>query len=89
MRREVPMATRDEERARIRLLESEGYKYNFQREIFINRTSRIVFSIDFLEDCTEDEFRRSLQDSSAGNGWKFYPDPPPAVRRELEKEFGG
>lgn len=73
-----------------RLLKDAGYAYNFDREIYFNRKTNKVFSVDFIENNSEDELTRCIQQNGAEAGWRFFFNSPPseAVRRELTNVLG-
>lgn len=76
--------------AKAQLLERAGYRYNFEREIYFNRQTKKVFSVDFIEDNDEDTLEKRIQEDNCEERWKFYfnSGPPPSVQRELEKVLG-
>lgn len=71
-------------------LEQAGYAYFFDREIFVNRKTRKVFSMEFVEDHDEAEILKRIKENNGGGDWRFYfnSEPSAAVRRELQKELG-
>jgi len=73
------------------LLEDAGYAYSFDREIYVNRKARKVFSLDFVEDHTEDVLAAKLGEPVPSTGkWHFYFNsaPSPGVERELSAILG-
>jgi ABC-type transporter lipoprotein component MlaA len=76
--------------AKEQILENAGFQYSFRREIYVNRRSRKVFSIDFIENHSEEELQESIAESVNGSGWHFYfnSPPPEGVKRELEAVLG-
>ena len=74
------------------LLDEAGYAYSFDRQMYVNRGTKKVFSIEFIQDSSEDEIRSCINEHTGGVGWQFYfnnsayPDRklPDSVRRELE-----
>jgi hypothetical protein len=69
------------------ILENAGYAYNFDRMVYFNRSTKKVFSIEFVEDHDETELRKCVSEETNGWEWRFYfnnPYPPEAVKRELE-----
>jgi len=42
------------------LLRSLGYVYNFDRMVYFNRMAKKAFSVEWLEDHTDEELRRAL-----------------------------
>jgi hypothetical protein len=66
------------------LLESSGYRYHFDRMMYFNRATRRAFSLEFVEDHSQQEIQRLLETPPAGD-WIFYFNTSPSdrVRREL------
>ncbi len=73
--------TRDE------LLEEAGYHFNFERALYVNRQTKKAFSIEFVEDHTDEEIRERIDRGGSDGTWSFYfnSDPSDSVRRELER----
>jgi hypothetical protein len=71
------------------LLESSGYRYLFDRMMYVNRDTRRVFSFEFVEDHSKQEIQ-TLLDTLPTTEWVFYFNAPPSdeVRRELAEAFG-
>jgi hypothetical protein len=71
------------------ILEESGFVYNCDRAVYVNRHARKAFSIEFIEDHTDEQIKARI-DEHTGNGWKFYfnSDPSPSVRCELERILG-
>ncbi len=69
------------------VLREAGYRYDFERALFINRARRGAFSIEFVGDHSEEELRQLILESGDANAWKFYFNVPPSdgIRRELER----
>ncbi len=72
------------------ILEDAGYAYSFDREIYINRRSKKLFSAGFVEDHSEDDLQRCVRENTREGAWRFYFNSPPseAVKRELESVLG-
>ena len=70
------------------LLTNASYRYNFDREIYVNRSARKVFSLEFIEDHGEDELRRLIQAENR-EGWSFYFNAAPSlsVKQALQREI--
>ena len=68
------------------ILRSAHYRYNFDRDIFYNPLAKKAFSLEFVDDAGEDLLTRCIDETTNGNGWKFYfhAQPSEAVRHELE-----
>jgi hypothetical protein len=66
------------------LLENSGYRYHFDRMIYINRAARRAFSLEFVEDHSQQEIQKLLE-TPATNEWVFHFNEPPSdrVKREL------
>jgi hypothetical protein len=47
------------------LLENSGYRYHFDRMMYINRAARRAFSLEFVEDHSQQEIRRLLETPAA------------------------
>jgi hypothetical protein len=72
------------------ILQGAEYTYDFRRMVYLNRRTKKVFSFEFVEDHSEDELRRCINEHSDGAEWRFYfnSPPSPAVQRELENVLG-
>ena len=73
------------------LVESAGYRYSFDRRLYINRLERKAFSVEFIDDSTEDRLREALVTPAPSSGdwdFKFNTAPSPSVRRELVALLG-
>ena len=68
------------------ILDEAGYAYSFDRAMYINRKNKKAFSVEFVQDHSEDRIRESIREHTDRTGWKFYfnADPSKAVRHELE-----
>ncbi|MGA7416061.1 MAG: hypothetical protein WBW33_36665 [Bryobacteraceae bacterium] len=71
------------------ILESAGYRYSFDREVYFNREAKKAFSVEFIEDNSETELKRRIEQMS-GADWQFFFNNPPsdAVKRELASVLG-
>ena len=68
------------------ILEDVGYAYSFDRLSYINRDARKVFSIEFVQDNSEDELRTRINEPYPPKGqWRFYfnSEPSESVKREF------
>lgn len=72
------------------ILDDAGYAYNFDRTIYVNRKTKKVFSVQFIEDHDEKELKDRIGENTQGAEWRFYFNSPPseAVKRELESVLG-
>lgn len=71
------------------LLENSGYRYHFDRMIYFNRAVRRAFSLEFVEDHSQQEIQNLLE-SLITSDWAFYFNQPPSdrVKRELAEALG-
>ncbi len=69
------------------VLFAANYRYNFDRDLYVNYAAKKAFSIEFVDDHSEEDLRRGIQESPNGNGWIFYFNVPPSdsIRRQLEQ----
>jgi hypothetical protein len=68
------------------ILEDAGYAYSFDRLSYINRGARKVFSIEFVQDNSEDKIRACIKEPPPPPGeWSFYfnSQPSKSAKREL------
>ena len=75
------------------ILEDAGYAYNFDREIYVNRKDRRVFSLECVEDKSEDWLKERINAPVLQTGnwdFNFSYDPPPSdgVKRALSAILG-
>ncbi|MCX6604340.1 MAG: hypothetical protein NTV52_12190 [Acidobacteria bacterium] len=70
----------------MQILEDAGYWYSFERELYINRSERKAFSVEFIEDSSEEQLRAALATPAPLAGdwdFKFNTAPSPSVKRQL------
>ena len=74
---------------KISLLKSAGFRYDFEREVYFNRRSRKVFSLEAIEDHDEAWLEERLREVERAEGWSFYFNSPPSesVQSELVAEL--
>jgi hypothetical protein len=72
------------------ILEKAGYIYSLDRMMYVNRQARKVFSEEFVDDHSDDEIRRCVDEGTGEQGWRFYVNSPlsEGVKRELETLLG-
>jgi len=73
------------------ILEGAGYVYSFDREIYLNRTARKVFSLEFVEDHSEAELKaRIIAPVPSSGAWdfNFNSEPSERVKRDLSAMLG-
>jgi hypothetical protein len=66
-----------------------NYRYNFDRDLYVNRSAKKAFSLEFVDDKPEEMVRKSIEEATDGSGWKFYFNHPPSegVRHRLERDL--
>ena len=70
------------------LLENSGYRYHFERMIYISRADRRAFSLEFLETHSQQELQRLVEMSATGDWVLHYNEPlTDAARRSLIETF--
>jgi hypothetical protein len=71
------------------ILFAADYRYNFDRDLYVNRKARKAFSLEFVDDHREEDVRQGIEELTDGNAWKFYFSLPPSdgVRRLLEHDL--
>jgi hypothetical protein len=71
------------------LLRQAGFRYNFDRLSYINRAAKKVFSVDAVEDHSEDWILEKMRERNDSGDWQFYfNDPPsPGVIRDFLAEI--
>jgi hypothetical protein len=76
----------EEHAMKMDILRAGNYTYSFDHGLYLNRDAKKAFSFPFLDDHTEDEVLRSINECTDGSAWKFYFNFPPSekVKRELE-----
>ena len=72
------------------ILDEAGYAYSFDRQVYINRKAKKAFSVEFVQDHSEDQIRKYMRERTDGLQWRFYFNTPPseAVKHELECVLG-
>jgi hypothetical protein len=77
-----------------KILEDAGYFYNFDRQAYVNRKAKKIFSIEFVEDHSDKELQKRISEETQENGWRYYSnsEPSEAVKRAqkpLERDRPG
>lgn len=67
------------------ILRAANYTFNFDRQLYFNPDAKKAFSFPFLDDHSEDEVLRSINERTDGSEWRFYFNFPPSerVKREI------
>ena len=76
--------------AKQQILDEAAFTYNFDRQIYVNRRTKKIFSLEFVQDHDEKELERCVHEGTTGKEWRFYfnDELPPSVRREIEAVLG-
>jgi hypothetical protein len=80
----TPIATKQN------ILDAAGYIYNFDREVYFNRSAKKIFSVDFIEDHNPSELERRIREKADAGKWRFYFNVPPSesVKRQIVEALG-
>ena len=72
------------------ILRDAQYNYIFDRDMYVNRDVKKAFSLEFVDDTSEEELTRRIQESTDGTRWTFYFNSRPSegIQRELERVLG-
>jgi hypothetical protein len=72
------------------ILKSNGYVYNFDREMYFNRRAKKIFSMDFIEDRPAQVIEECVREENEGKRWQIYfvGDLSDSVRHQLEALLG-
>ncbi len=72
------------------LLKQNGYRYNFDRMLYINLAAKKVFSVAAIEDNSVEWLREKMAERNDGD-WQLYfnQPPPPGVVRDFLAELDG
>jgi hypothetical protein len=75
---------------KIEILRNAGYRYSYDRELYINRELKKAFSVEFIEDKSPEELQKYIGEGTPATDWQFFFNSPPseAVRRELLNVLG-
>jgi len=71
------------------LLKQAGYRYNFDRMVYVNRAAKKLFSVEAVEDNSEDWLGEKIAERNDTGEWQFYfnEGPSDAVRRDFIAEL--
>jgi hypothetical protein len=72
------------------ILDAAGYAYNFDRQVYFNRSAKKIFSVEFLEDRDAAEIEQSIREDTDSREWRFYFTSPPSdsVKRQIASVLG-
>ena len=60
------------------ILDEAGYRYNFDRMVYINRPAKKVFSIEAIEDHSAEWLSERVAEPTDGE-WRFYFNEAPSA----------
>ena len=71
------------------MLFAANYRYNFDRDLFVNRQAKKAFSIEFVDDKPAAAVSKGIEETTDGRAWRFYfnHEPSEGVRRRLEQDL--
>ena len=61
---------------KLAILKGAGFRYHFDREIYVDRQSRKVFSLEAIEDHDEVWLQRCVDENIDQDKWTFYSNSP-------------
>jgi hypothetical protein len=72
------------------ILQQANYRYNYDRDMYINRDEKKGFSLEFVADSSEDAIRTSIAEVTDKARWKFYTNLllTEGIQQELERVLG-
>jgi len=72
------------------LLVQANYRYNFDRDMYVNRNQKKAFSIEYVDDTPETEIANKIQEKTDSSSWTIYTNLalPDGIKRELERVLG-
>jgi hypothetical protein len=73
------------------ILKAAKYVYNFDRMAYYNRADKKAFSVEWIEDHSDEELKRALEEPNDSDDWQLYaePRPPQRVINEFLTEING
>lgn len=71
------------------MLFAANYRYDFDRDLFVNREAKKAFSLEFVDDKPEEMVCAGIQAPTTGRGWTFYFNtlPSEGMRKQLENDL--
>ena len=73
------------------ILENANYAYNFNRDIYYNRSDKKIFSLEAVEDKDPNWLNEKINEKKNIDEWRFYFNDPPSdkIKFEILKELKG
>ena len=77
------------DKEKIAVLKDAGFRYVFERAVYLNRQMKKVFSLEAVEDHDEAWLRKCIGEATDAGDWKIYFNgtPSDAVRRDLSAQL--
>lgn len=71
------------------ILSQSGFKYNIRREMYFNRNTKKVFSLEAIEDNTLSWLEDKINTEKFGGSWSFYFNRSPSqnIKDEIIEEI--
>jgi hypothetical protein len=71
------------------MLFAANYRYNIDRDLYVNPRTKKAFSIEYVDDHSIDEIRQSIEEATDHSAWRFYFNQSPSekVRSLLEEDL--
>jgi len=72
------------------ILDTAGYLYNFDRQVYFNRLAKKILSVEFIADSDEAKLEQTVRESTDSQEWRFYFNVPPSesVKRQIVSVLG-
>lgn len=71
------------------ILNQYNFKYNFNREIYFNRSLKKIFSLEAIEDNNTQWLTNCIKTENVDDQWKFYfnAEPSDKIKEEILSIF--
>lgn len=72
------------------ILDAAGYIYDFDRQVYFNRSAKKIFSVEFIADKDEAELEERIRERTDAGTWRFYFNVPPSesVTHQIVEALG-
>jgi hypothetical protein len=72
------------------ILDSAGYVYNFDRQVYFNRSAKKILSVEFIADSDEAKLEQTIRETNDSPEWRFHFNVPPSesVKRQIAIVLG-
>lgn len=67
------------------VLDAGGYIYDFDRQVYFNRSAKKIFSVEFIADNDEAKLEECIREKTDAGKWRFYfnVQPSESVTRQI------